>query len=143
MAPGQRQAGGGRQGGAVAAAAVFHAAGGGVTAAGQHPVSEQLLDVAETVLLHVDVARGVREGERGCAQLQGAARVGRGNRGGRVHMETWLGLKFSYIREEKTKQIKLCMQKVITPGLHDEIKCVFKELGNGGGGVVTCAKVHV
>lgn len=88
VVPGQRKAGGGRQGGAVAAAADFHAAGGGVTAAGQHPVPKQLLDVAEAVLLHLDVARGVREGERGCAQLQGAARVGRGNGGGRVHMET-------------------------------------------------------
>lgn len=56
MAPGRRQAGGRRQGGAVAAAAVFHAAGSGVTVAGQHPVPEQLLDVTETVLLHLDVA---------------------------------------------------------------------------------------
>lgn len=54
-----------------------------------------------------------------------------------------VGIKIQLYQGGKKNQIKLRMQKVITPGLHDEIKCVFKELGNGEGGVFTCAKVHV
>lgn len=91
MAPGQRERGGGRQGGVVAAAA-FDVAVATVAVVGQHPVAERLLDVAEAALLHLDVARAVREGERGGAQLEGsratAARVRRGNGGRRVHIAT-------------------------------------------------------
>lgn len=96
MAPGQREGGRGRQGGAVAAAAAA-AAGvvvviAAVAVAGQHHVPKLLLDVAEGALLHLNVARAVRDWERGGAQLDGsratAARVSWGNGGRRVHIAT-------------------------------------------------------
>ncbi len=93
MAPGQREGGRGRQGGVVAAAAasvvVVIAT---IAVAGQHHVPKLLLDVAEGALLHLDVARAVRDWERGGAQLEGsrgtAARVSWGNGWRRFHIAT-------------------------------------------------------
>lgn len=98
VAPRQRERGGGRQGGVVAAAAAaFDVAVATVAVVGQHPVAELLLDVAEAAPLHLDVARAVREGERGGAQLEGsratAARFRRRNGGRRVHIATYRGLE--------------------------------------------------
>lgn len=73
MAPGQREGRRGRQAGAVAAAAAAAAVIVVVVAAeavdGQQRVPELLLDAVRGALLHLDVARAVREGERGGAQL--------------------------------------------------------------------------
>lgn len=93
MAPGQRESGGGRQGGVVTTAAAFDVAVATVAVVGQHPVPELLLDVAEAALVHLDVARAVRESKRSGAQLKGsratAARVRWGNGGRRVHIATY------------------------------------------------------
>lgn len=93
MAPGHRESGGGRQGGVVpAAAAAAGVAAAAVAVVGRHPVPQLLRDVAEGALLHLDVARAVRERERGGAQLEGsraaAARVRLGNGWRRVHIAT-------------------------------------------------------
>lgn len=98
MTPGQREGRRWRQSGAVAVAAagvvvitviIVVAT---VAVAGQHHVPELLLDVVKGVLLHLDVARAVRENERGRAQLESsrtkAARVGWRDGGGRIHIAT-------------------------------------------------------
>lgn len=90
MAQGQRQGGRWRQGGAVAAAAdAAVVAAAVVSVARQHHVPELRLDVLIAALLRRDVARAVRAGQRGEAQVLGspatAARVRRRNGSRRVH----------------------------------------------------------
>lgn len=90
MAQGQRQGGRWRQGGAVAAAAdAAVVAAAVVSVARQHHVPELRLDVVIAALLRRDVARAVRAGQRGEAQVLGsratAARVRRRNGSRRVH----------------------------------------------------------
>lgn len=95
MTPGQREGGKRRRGGAVVAAAAATGAAAvanAVAVAGQHHVPKLLLAVVKGTLLHLDVARAVRDRERGGAQLEGSraatARVRLGNRWRRVHIAT-------------------------------------------------------
>lgn len=93
MAPGQREGRGGRQRGVAAAATadvvVVIAT---VAVAGQHHVLKLLLDVVIYVSLHLDVARAIRDLERGGAQLESsratAARVCWSVGWRRVHITT-------------------------------------------------------
>lgn len=95
MAPGQREGGRWRRGGVVAAAAavvVVVVVIATVAVARQHQVLKMLRDVVEGALLHLEVARAVRDREQGGAQMEGSratvAGVSWWNGGRRVHIAT-------------------------------------------------------